>query len=541
MLFGINETIVKTDSSCFEQKSILEPYGTLPRGCRCAPLLVTTMKTNEHYPETWLLTKVGWRRKALAFVTVALTTFLLLGMFWPLSTKGYSSQSEIQIGLAQRHDSAEKFKPVLSDVLERQTSIDSIIALMKSRGIGKQLDAHQQQELAKTVRKQLNVSLREIDDSHRFAIDINLRGTGSPREDYMVNLMATEMARDFMTSPLAALLPTDAMNKTNQIADLESRRLQIRDRADSLISQIEGNLESVKQNLSNVGQEDLLASNDSEFYFANEEPSSFDEMAKANINDTIRELINQRAQLSSEYSDFDPRVKAVQEQIEQARAELASINSQNEDTSSDSPFRSASFSKNKPASDNTSMNNDDVRSQLDQVDVRSLRDTINELAEVASEATMAAENGSGGPVFSVESVQRKTAAPIGGIPSQPQLLLLGFFSLFFAGLVATFFQPFTEKGFESAGEVSEKLGLPVLATIDSRYRYDETTGSGVIDKTALQDSPMSNQIVKTCEIALFVVCMLAIGFCLVNSDIRNAFWESPFHGFSRVVWMFRGN
>ena len=490
----------------------------------------------ENLPTSWLLTKVAFRRKVIAFLTIGLTTFLLLSLFWPLSTRGFASKSQIEIGLAQRPDAAKKFKPLLNDVLRRQTSPESIARIVESSGLTGELSFQQKHQQAEVIRERLNVSLKKIDRaSNRYAVEVHVEGTGSPRENYLANVLATEMARDFMMSPLAAIMPSDAGDPTKQIASLEARRLSVRQRADELITQIENNLAEVRSAITNGdgNENDILANVKSESRDF-QEPSGFAALAKTELNETIRNLINQRALLAANRSEFDPELLQVDRELKEARAEFAALGQPAE---SASPFNMASFAK-KPTGGTASVA--EIEQRLGDVDVAPLRQIVNELASVASDATSAAEAGGGGPVFSVEAVSDKNAIPIGGVPSQRDFLMLGFLSTLFAGFVASFFKPFADKGFENEQAVADGLGLPVLATVDSRYRYDETTGSGVLDQSAFESAPMANQLVKACEIALFVVVMLAIGFCLVDAEVRNAFWENPFHGFSRIVWMFRG-
>jgi len=115
----------------------------------------------------------------------------------------------------------------------------------------------------------------------------------------------------------------------------------------------------------------------------------------------------------------------------------------------------------------------------------------------------------------------------------PQILLLSAISGFLATVVSVAYRPFENKGFENIASVVHKLGVPVVATLGdaSEDGHDYGSSSG--------QAPWANHVVHFAELVLFAVTIIAIGFCVLNPEIRSAFADNLFHGFARIAWMFQ--
>lgn len=469
-------------------------------------------------PNTNMLSKLGRRRKLLAFLTVACATFFCLGMIWPLSIRSWRSESEIALVLSGRQNAEEEFQKVLSEVVKRHTSPDSIARVVQQHGLKVDGADVAPAKIADVLHERLNVVV--IDDafspSHR-TVRVGLNGGGfdgeaTEKENFLVNMLATTIARDVMTSPLAGILPTEPI-PTDDLESLQLRHAQIERQANQLLTQIQSNLQNSANELAN-SEGNMLVLDDGQ---NNNDPSM--------LQDQLEELKQQRQRIASADGESILELEAIDQQIDDVRGELA-----NASQSGQRLFHMASHS-------NSSVNGSASVSGL----IDSLHSTIGDLANVAAEACSAAETASRTrPAFTVMGVEGNAATPVGAIPNRKELMFLLLASAVFATIVSVAYKPFAQRGFESTEQVGKKLGLPVIATLQSRNSFEDITGPGIPVESRDAEVPGSNQVVNICKWILFCSLMLTIGFCLVNEDIRNAFFVSPFHGFAQIVWTLKG-
>ena len=187
---------------------------------------------------------------------------------------------------------------------------------------------------------------------------------------------------------------------------------------------------------------------------------------------------------------------------------------------STSPFMTASSEKRLSTFSDSHPSEDLVR----------LRENVEELTLMVEQAHIQSSS-TNGATFSVREVLSKSMQPIGCDPKWPNLILLGLLSSLIGAAVAFNFRPFEEKGFQSVSSLSTRLGIPVAATLNSRLSAE--------DKRDLPVSHWANSVVGLSELFLFAMTLIVLGFCFINSEIREAFSDSIFHGFSRIFWMFR--
>jgi len=166
-------------------------------------------------PNTKLLSKVSRRRRLLAFLSVAAATFLLLSLIWPLSVKSWRTESEISLTLTKRLNADEEFQNVLSEVVKRHTSAAALSRIVAQQGLANDGSRLSSAEIGERIHQRLQVVL--VDDpfnSKRRSVRVGIDGAGfagkaSEKEKFFVNMLATTLAKDFMTSPLAGILPTE--------------------------------------------------------------------------------------------------------------------------------------------------------------------------------------------------------------------------------------------------------------------------------------------------------------------------------------------
>ena len=98
-----------------------------------------------------MLSKLGGRRKLIAFLSVAAAAFFCLSMIWPLSTSSWRSESDISLSLMQREDSATEFQGLLDEVVPRHTSIDAIVRAIKQNGMATEGTNISLEEMAENI------------------------------------------------------------------------------------------------------------------------------------------------------------------------------------------------------------------------------------------------------------------------------------------------------------------------------------------------------------------------------------------------------
>ena len=466
-------------------------------------------------PDSKYLSKLGRRRKQIAFLVVGAATFFCLSLIWPLSTKSWRSESEVSLTLTKRKHSSDEFKKLLSEVVERNTSVDSISRLIVGNGMGIKGSEVSTADMAKKIQQRIQVSLFDQNfDPDDVSVRVGLNGFGSEREKFFVNVLATTIAKDFMTSPLAGILPTDSL-PIEDVESLQQRHREIQQRANELLAQIQSNLkDSASEFVGSSPDVSTLVQND--------------DVLIDQLKTQLGSLNEQRSRIDASGGDSILELSAIDRQIDDVQ--FALDNATNAGQSS-SPFQMASHTLNRVTTSNS------LKASFD-----SLQQTIQQLANVTAEACTAAENASRTtPAFTISHVKGRASVPVGAVPSRRELLFLVLASCVFATIVSIAYKPFAQRGFESVEQIGKKLSLPVVATLESRNEFEDVTGPGIHAETVKPDTPGSNQVVNICKWILFCSLMLTIGFCLVNADIREAFMVSPFHGFAEIVWTVQGN
>lgn len=464
-------------------------------------------------PNSKMLTKLARRRKLLAFLSVSAATFFCLSMIWPLSIKAWRSESEIALTLTERQDASTEFKKLLGEVVHRHTSPEAIANALdqhKLRVEGANIDAS---DIAANIQNRLKVVLvnQNMNPDH-IGVRVGLDGEATEQDNYFVNVLATTIARDFMTSPLAGILPTVPL-PVEDVESIQQRHTEIEERANALLAQISSNLRDSATSLVNSDPGSL-------------EVDSIAEDPKQELENQLLDLNRKRDRLALAGTDSVLELAAVDQQIEDVQNQMGST----QNSSDKGVFRMASHTL------NATTTSESLNGLFD-----SLQTTIGDLANVSAEACMAAETASRDrPAFSVMGVQQKPATPVDAIPRKREILFLLLASGLFGTIVSLAYKPFAQRGFESIEHVGKTLNLPVIATLESEKRFDGVTGPGIPAEAQNIDTPGSNQIVNFCKWILFCGAMLTIGFCLVNADIRNAFFVSPFHGFAEIVWTLKG-
>lgn len=391
--------------------------------------------------DTPTIKRAVWKKRWQSATVVSLATFLLVSMIWPLSTRGYQSAAAIEIEVADQPGSVERFQSILDQVVRRnlsENSLKSTIGQVRSTMPAPVMD---QLATLPTIRPMIGVSLTPDQSSGqssgKFTLNVKYNGRGTASENYLVNVLTTNVVRDFLADPNASF--GTGPHRGTEVVNHEFLQT-----AETLRQQATDSIARLQHRVFETG------------------------------------------------SGGD---------------------------SATSPFMTAS------SKTSLSMEDSDASAELG-----NLRQTVQELTSMIQEAHNQ-QSKTNGAIFSVRKVRSKSMKPIGCNPQFAHLLLLGMFSGLVGITVAMNYRPFQEKGFENVHSIASRLGIPIAATLNQRQ-------SAATEHEA-DATPWANAIIGYAELFLFAVTIIVLGFCLIDSEIRTAFTDNLFHGFSRIFWMFR--
>ncbi len=173
---------------------------------------------------------------------------------------------------------------------------------------------------------------------------------------------------------------------------------------------------------------------------------------------------------------------------------------------------------------------DSIQQALNSIDTSAMKDCLARASRRDSVASSAHE-GRGKLV-----TWRSSTQPIGGVPQFSHLLLVGLMSVAIGGVVAWNYSAFHNHGFQSVSQIAVLLRIPVIATLPTKTKASNAASS----IGSIEGQPMANQIVGLAGMVLLGLVLTTLGFCVINEEVRVAFLSNPFHGLSRIVWMFVG-
>lgn len=187
---------------------------------------------------------------------------------------------------------------------------------------------------------------------------------------------------------------------------------------------------------------------------------------------------------------------------------------------------------------------DDIENSIRSIDIETLRDVVSGLKVNLSESqTGQSDLNSSAPTgLKLNGMKPSKTLPINGVPSVPFLLLLGGLSAMLGSVVAWNYDPFSKKGFADSHSVRNQLKVPVLGTLNLTSQHSATSvpidGDG---STATKPQErFANRFVRYSGIFLVCTAAIVLTFVLLNSEVRQAFFENPFFGCAKIVRAFAG-
>lgn len=200
------------------------------------------------------------------------------------------------------------------------------------------------------------------------------------------------------------------------------------------------------------------------------------------------------------------------------------------DGSSDSNFHLASSKK------VVSPSADEIQASIDSIDIENLRVVIEGLKADAVPQGGSAYHDSDSGSMAYQNVKPSSTLPINGVPDTSWLMLIGLFSLVVGTAVALNLKPFEKLGFDDTQSIREKLEVPIIATLN----LDSPEEVAAAESSEIQVA-LANRVARIAGTFLLGVVLIILGFIIINTEVREAFWQNPFFGCAKIVRIFTGH
>ncbi len=222
-------------------------------------------------------------------------------------------------------------------------------------------------------------------------------------------------------------------------------------------------------------------------------------------------------------------VDQIETELGYVKKSLAQVGTSIESQDSNStPFQYASSTRKV----STSIDPVEMSTTIGAIDVQPLRSILTDIrTRTDIQTTLLSKHEKAG-THSVKNLKTSQTRPINGTPSIPSTILLGMFSLVVATMVALSLDPFVSKGFESSNSLEAKLGVPIVAEIQ------QNEDSSTTEKK--QTTPWANRVAHYSGLCLFGIFVVVAGFILINSEVRETFFENPLYGCAKIIRIFAG-
>ena len=197
-------------------------------------------------------------------------------------------------------------------------------------------------------------------------------------------------------------------------------------------------------------------------------------------------------------------------------------------TSSGTPFQYASSSR----TISEPIDPVDISTTIGSIDIHPLREILTDIRTRSDvQANLLSKHEKTGD-HSVKKLKSSQTRPINGSPGLASAVLLGLLSIVIAMTVALRLDPFVSRGFDSSNSLEAKLGVPIVAEIQQHHDTSSTKSKQAV--------PWANRIAHYSGLCLFGVFVVVAGFILVNSEVRETFFENPLYGCAKIVRIFAG-
>ena len=164
---------------------------------------LTMSNESAKIPESEILAREQIRQRMFAFVITACTCFVGLMLVWPISVRGFSSNTRILVAIGDSEAAQRESHRLLSESIRQQTSSDNLMQLIDRVRVETGLYNN---ELADpnldSLRQSMSIKFSPTQSKDRVQLDFAYRGNGTADERAMVKLLANELTQSLSTSML---------------------------------------------------------------------------------------------------------------------------------------------------------------------------------------------------------------------------------------------------------------------------------------------------------------------------------------------------
>jgi hypothetical protein len=411
------------------------------------------------------------RRKLNAFILSTLAAFVLMCLAWTASIKGFDSLACILIDCNGETEPEHVLQQLVSEEMSDESLAQHILIASEKAGIQNDDILNRQFD---RIREAFDFQIRKRKGAPEYQLSAQFSGNGSEGEQLLLKSVVSSL-----TQKLESARP---INENSELVDQQYQKIQrnIEQFAGNRQSQLEATDQSVQH-------------------------------LDADLSLVHQQVENLRS-LPSMQSDAQTR-------IDGTSGSVSIINvSHLRDTAIDGTLDSI-----------VALDTDTIHTQLGEINHSIRSDAIQQREDIATLRVLSENVSNDG--FDIRSVSSIRNVPDGGVPSNAQLMLIGFIAVALGSVVATYYRPESmDRGFESTESAESVLGTPVIAKIPGH--------GNPANRRAKPSLEISNRIVQWSEIALFTVALVVIFICFMNPNIRETFFENPFHGLAKVAWLF---
>lgn len=463
------------------------------------------------------------RKRQFAFATTSMAMFCLLCFVASLGINQFETNSSIEISSV--HSVSPTLVQQLIDAeLSDEKLADHLVATQRNSDYLENEDIVNQR--MDSIRKSFSFSSAERVEGGQYRLTARYHGKGSSDEKHLTHHVVRGIAQRL--SGLDNLV--HSAEKVEQqfeivkrlIESNASRLNQELDGASRLVDNLNLGLSNVHEAVELLGPDDRINSK-----FNQENNIAIDGSDRQKIGTLLGEL--QQSLSSIEAADDEREIYDLSKSISRINDQLQDLGVSDPDNSNSMRIINAALPETNTAVRSilellAVCDTDSIQTQIGQVQNNLRTDSIK-LREDVTSMKLLADNLSESR-YVVNSISQPSTKPSSSKSIFGYVLTIALISGLFGTVIASHYRPDLENcGFEDSESVSDILGVPVIATVSESEPDEEN-----------QSAPnyVVNSIVSYSEVVLFGFILMTLMLCVVQPDLRQAFFESPVYGLSRM-------
>lgn len=460
------------------------------------------------------------RQKQFAFITTAASLFCFLCFFSSAFLKDFETTSYVDISASSQQPEM-LFEEAIGKEISDEKLVGHIAASLTQSNYGEDFDvAHVDLE---NVRESLNFRISPNKTGQQFRLSAAYSGNGSQPEQALTKNIVHAVAHRLSGIDRMA----NAMQTFNSKCELVQSNIEIKAQklheelghTHNLVNYLNADLSDIHEVVESIRPEASFGNPNS---LAQE---GFDREQVAGLLNSLQEKLDELSVSSQE------ETARIGQSIATINDQLRALNvSTTGETQQSIRIINASLPEGNAAIRSilemlNNVDTDSIQTRIGQiqnhlkVDAVQLREDVSELRNLTNQFSESR--------FVVNGISEPRTRPAGRFPNIGHVFLLGLVSLIGGAFVATYYRPENaNQGFDTEDAVKNTLGLPVVSKLVSAIEKED------------RPKPWGNSVVGFFEVALFGFVLLVAILCLIQPEIRAAFFESPFYGMSKIANLF---